>query len=49
MREVILLHRIDGLPSKDVAARTGRSDAAVRKLYSRALQRLRVTLLGRSP
>ncbi|MAG57784.1 MAG: hypothetical protein CMJ83_15970 [Planctomycetes bacterium] len=44
MREVILLHRIDGLPSKEVADRMGRSDVAVRKLYSRALRLLRPSL-----
>ena len=40
MREVVVLRRVEGLASKEVAERTGRSDDAVRKLYSRALARL---------
>jgi RNA polymerase sigma factor (sigma-70 family) len=49
-REVVLLHRIDGLPTKEIATRMHQSDAAVRKLYSRALARLRELLgLGDPP
>lgn len=40
MREVIRWRRFDGLPSADIAMRTGRTDAAVRKLLSRAMARL---------
>lgn len=40
MREVILLRRIEGLDGKETARRLQRSDAATRKLYSRALARL---------
>ncbi|MBI5361555.1 MAG: sigma-70 family RNA polymerase sigma factor [Planctomycetes bacterium] len=40
MREVILLRRIEELSSQEVAERLGKSDDAVRKLYSRALARL---------
>ena len=40
MREAIQLRRFDGLSSKEIAQRTGRSDAAVRKAYSRAIARL---------
>lgn len=39
-REVVLLRRVEGLSSREVAARLGKSDAAVRKAYSRALARL---------
>ncbi|MEM9803161.1 MAG: sigma-70 region 4 domain-containing protein [Planctomycetota bacterium] len=45
LREVVVLRRIDGLESKEVAALLGRSDDAVRKAYSRAMARL-ATLLG---
>jgi RNA polymerase sigma-70 factor (ECF subfamily) len=48
-REVVLLHRIEGLPSKEVAARMGRTDVAVRKLYSRAVARLREILPRDAP
>lgn len=40
MREVIVLRKLDGLSSREVAERLGKSDEAVRKLYSRALARL---------
>ncbi len=40
MRQVLLLRKVDGLSSKEAAVAMGRSDAAVRKLYSRALARL---------
>jgi RNA polymerase sigma-70 factor (ECF subfamily) len=40
-RQVILLARIEKLPLKDVAARMGRSHAAVRQLLRRALQKLK--------
>lgn len=40
MREVIVLRKVDGLPSRQVAVRMGRTDEAVRKLYSRAMARL---------
>jgi len=39
-REVLLLRKVDGLSSQEVAERTGRSDDAVRKATSRALARL---------
>ena len=44
MREVILLRKIDDLPSKEVARVMDLSDAAVRKLYSRAMARLSLLL-----
>lgn len=44
MRQVIVLRKIDGLSSREVAARMDRSDDAVRKLYSRAMARLATTL-----
>ncbi len=40
MHNVLLLRRMEGLSSKEVAERLGKSDAAVRKLYSRALAQL---------
>ena len=40
MARVLVLRRVDGLSSKEAAAVLGKSDAAVRKLYSRALARL---------
>lgn len=45
MREVLRLRRFEGLSSQETAARMDRSDAAVRKLHSRAVARL--TLLMR--
>jgi RNA polymerase sigma-70 factor (ECF subfamily) len=50
MRQVVLLRKVDGLPSQEAAEVLGRSDAAVRKLYSRAMARLtlRLTELDRS-
>jgi len=39
-REVLLMRRFDGLASKEVARLLGKSDAAVRKLYSRAVASL---------
>jgi RNA polymerase sigma-70 factor (ECF subfamily) len=46
MREIVLLRRIDGLDSKSAAERMGRSDDAVRKLYSRAIARLSTIVQG---
>jgi RNA polymerase sigma factor (sigma-70 family) len=43
-REVLRLRRFDGLSSQEVAARTGRSDDAVRKTFSRAMARLTLLL-----
>lgn len=40
MREVILLRKVEGLASKEVAELLGKSDTSVRKLYSRAMARL---------
>ena len=45
-REILLLRKIDGLSSKEVAESTGRSDAAVRKSYSRALAKLTTLMVG---
>ncbi len=42
-REVILLARIEGLPVKEVAKRTGRTPNATAQLLWRALQKLRET------
>ena len=44
LREVVLLRRVEGLSSKEVAARLGHSDEAVRKRYSRALARLTLAM-----
>lgn len=40
LREVLVLRRVEGLSSREVAERLGRSDAAVRQMHSRALARL---------
>jgi RNA polymerase sigma-70 factor (ECF subfamily) len=40
MREVVVLRKIDGLSSKEAAERLGKSDAATRKLFSRAMAKL---------
>jgi RNA polymerase sigma-70 factor (ECF subfamily) len=40
MREIVVLRRIEGLTSQEVAARLAKSDDAVRQLYSRGLARL---------
>ncbi len=40
LREVLVLRKVEGLSSREVAERTGRSDAAVRKACSRALAKL---------
>lgn len=45
-RDVIRWRRFDGLSSQEIAARTGRSDDAVRKLMSRAMARLALLLEG---
>lgn len=45
MREVLVLRKMEGYASKEVAERLGKSDAAVRQLYSRGLARL-ATLMG---
>lgn len=44
MRHVLLLRKIEGLSSQQAAARLDRSDAATRKLYSRALARLSLSM-----
>ncbi|MEQ8763913.1 MAG: sigma-70 family RNA polymerase sigma factor [Planctomycetota bacterium] len=44
MRQVLLLRKVDGLSSRDAAEKLGRSDAATRKLYSRALARLAASM-----
>ena len=40
MRQVLVLRSVDGLPSQEVARKLGKSDAAVRKAYSRAVAQL---------
>jgi len=40
MERVLILRRVDGLSSKETARVLGKSDDAVRKLYSRAIARL---------
>lgn len=40
LRDMIRWRRFDGLSSQQIAARTGQSDAAVRKTFSRAMARL---------
>jgi DNA-directed RNA polymerase specialized sigma24 family protein len=48
-RDVIRLARLEGLPLAEVAARTGRSEDAVRNLLFRALGALSDTLTGPPP
>jgi RNA polymerase sigma-70 factor (ECF subfamily) len=43
-REVLLLRKVEGLSSKEVAERLDKSDEAVRKSYSRALARLTLAM-----
>jgi RNA polymerase sigma-70 factor, ECF subfamily len=43
-RELIVLRKLEGLSSQEVAAHLGTSDAAVRKAYSRALAQLTTRL-----
>lgn len=40
MREILVLRKLDGLSSQEIAAQLGKSDESVRKTYSRALARL---------
>lgn len=47
LREIVKLRRFDGLSSKEIAERTGRTDAAVRKQFSRAMARLTLLMGGR--
>ena len=49
MHEMLLLRKVDGLSSKEAAQRTGRTDAAARQLYSRALARLSQILAVQHP
>jgi RNA polymerase sigma-70 factor (ECF subfamily) len=44
LREMIRWRRFDGLSSQQIAARTGQSDAAVRKTFSRAMARLALSV-----
>lgn len=46
MREVLVLRRIEGRSSQEVAELLGKSDDAVRKLHSRALARLSIEMGG---
>jgi len=43
-REVLILRHIEGVPFVEVAARLGRSEGAVRVLWTRALKKLRSAL-----
>ncbi|MAF67369.1 MAG: RNA polymerase sigma factor [Planctomycetota bacterium] len=49
MREVLILRSVDGLPSQEVAKMLGKSDAAVRKTYSRAMAHLASRMGGVEP
>ena len=46
MREVILLRKVDGLDGRETAERLGKSEEAVRKLFSRAMARLTTMMAG---
>ena len=43
-REALRLRYLEGLPSKDIAARLGKSDGSVRVMLTRALARLQQIL-----
>jgi RNA polymerase sigma-70 factor (ECF subfamily) len=43
-REALKLRYVDGLPSKEIAARLGKSDAAVRVMLTRSLKKLQEIL-----
>ncbi len=43
-REALRLRYVEGLPSKDIAARLGKSDGSVRVMLTRALARLQQIL-----
>ena len=43
-REALKLRYVEGLPSKEIAARLGRTDGAVRVLLTRSLQKLQEIL-----
>jgi RNA polymerase sigma-70 factor (ECF subfamily) len=45
-REVLILRHLEGLTVPEVATRLGRSQDSVKKLWTRALDRLRRTLGG---
>jgi RNA polymerase sigma-70 factor (ECF subfamily) len=47
-REVIILRHLEALPFAEVAARMGRSEDSVQKLWVRALASLRRSLGGSS-
>ena len=47
-REALKLRYVDGLPSKEIAERLGRTDGAVRVLLTRSLARLQTLLLEES-
>jgi RNA polymerase sigma-70 factor (ECF subfamily) len=40
MREAIHLRYVENMPSKDIAERLGKSDAAIRVMLSRAVKKL---------
>ena len=44
LREALRLRYVENLPSKEIADRLGKSDAAVRVMLSRGLRRLQATL-----
>jgi len=46
LRDIIRMRRFESLSSQEVAQRTGRSDDAVRKLFSRAMAKLTLLLRG---
>ena len=49
MRQVLILRSVDGLPSQEVAKMLDKSDAAVRKSYSRAVAHLATHLGDEEP
>ncbi len=49
LQEVLILRAVDGLPSAEVAQQLGKSDAAVRKMYSRGIAQLAMRLEDSQP
>lgn len=45
LREIVLLRKVDGLTSQEVAGRLGKTDQAVRQATSRALARLALSMV----
>ena len=45
-RRLVALRMLDGVPFKDIGARLGKSEEAVKKAHARAIDRLRAVLVS---